>query len=268
MNETRTLLAIAAHPSDAIDLAGGTLAAHAAAGHRVVIINLTHGALSHAGTLLEEWAAAPDLEKIKQAKAAESEEAARVLGVKEMIHMGYDDEPLLLDRKSVLAVGEKIRQIRPDIIVTHHPNEYSHDDHAVAGNLVSKSLTVAARWLLDTPLAPHAVNTVYFFGVQGRHKQMKLAYLPLAPDVVVDIEPQLELKVKAFQALKSQKNTEEIVRSRLNSMEGELGRLHGYRYAESFIALHPFKHKLLPENAPETFYTLLDKRYRETTESK
>lgn len=260
-----TVMVISCHPADAVDLAGGTMASHAKEGHRVVIVNLTHGALSH-GALLKkgiEGSEEHKLEEIIRMKREESRNAAAVLGATDFIDYEYDDEPFMSDRSRILRLAELILEYRPGILISHHPNEFSHEDHAVAGDMTVRALTAASRWILNAKHDKFIVPSVYFYGVQSRSKQFKMAVLPLAPDVVVDIEHVAAVKVKAFMELKSQKNTEKITWDRMNSMEAETGRLHGFRYAEQFISYYPLKTTLLPLNMDISFYSLLDKKFKE-----
>lgn len=264
MEEQKIVMAISCHPADAVDLAGGTLYNHIQNGDRVVIINLTHGAYSHAALQYDESKSKYSSEEkmyeaIIEVKHQESVRAADCVGVKEVINLGHDDEPLMLSREIVWEMAELIRKYKPDILITHHPNEYTHEDHSTCGWIMIKALKAAQKFYPGSILPHHSVPAVYFFGVQSRPRHFKLAYLPLAADVLIDIENAVEAKIKAFCEIHSQKNTESVARNRLNSMEKETGRIEGLLYAESFISFYPIKAGLLPTNIDASFYKLQDR---------
>ncbi|MBW2217233.1 MAG: hypothetical protein JRF34_08575, partial [Deltaproteobacteria bacterium] len=109
----------------------------------------------------------------------------------------------------------------------------------------------------------HFVPSVYFFGIQFLSKQARLGFVTLPHDVLVDIQNGVEAKIRAFCALRSQKNTEKVARERINSLERENGRLDGLLYAESFISYYPFKTTLLPINTEKSWYQLQDEMIKE-----
>ena len=81
-----TLVAFHAHPDDEALTTGGTLARAAAAGHRVVLVTATDGAVGLASTRY-----AGTLADVRQ---AELHESARVLGVARVELLGYADSGL------------------------------------------------------------------------------------------------------------------------------------------------------------------------------
>src|SRR5262249_10917709 len=119
------ILAIGAHPADTFDLGGGTLANFAADGHEVFLAVLTHGAYSHAPLVTAKNESIP-LAEVVTLKREECEAAAKHTGIKETRYFDVDDEPFIPTRQIILALGEYIRQVRPDIVITHHPREYGH----------------------------------------------------------------------------------------------------------------------------------------------
>lgn len=106
-----SLLAVFAHPDDESLTAGGTLARHAAAGARTAVVTAT-------------WAA-------DTPRAAELADALDILGAGRPRMLGYADSrvprsapggPRLCDAPLDEAVGAlvaRIRDFRPDIVVTH-----------------------------------------------------------------------------------------------------------------------------------------------------
>ena len=139
MAEGRTLLAVFAHPDDESFGCGGTLARYAAAGDRVVLACATRG---EAGKIAD-----PSLgtqETLARVREAELRCAAEVLGIAEVIFLGYRDSgmegtPANHDPASFVNVDPEvvveqlaglIRRVRPQIVITFEPNGgYGHPDH-------------------------------------------------------------------------------------------------------------------------------------------
>lgn len=260
----KTIMGIGGHPADVVDLAGGTIYNHVQQGDRAIIVNMTHGAYSHAALLYDEfkgkYATEEELyQAIVEEKSYEAVEAAKCLGVTQTINLGYDDEPLQETVDRVRTMAEMIREFKPDIVITHHPNEFTHEDHSVCGWIVVKALKAAVKFYPGSKFEQHFVPAVYFFGIQLLSKQGRLGYQCLPHDVLVDIESAVEPKIKALSAIRSQKNTEKSARDRLNSLERENGRLDGLLYSESFISFYPYKTQLLPANIKSSWYQLQEK---------
>lgn len=244
------VLAIGAHPADVFDLGGGTLANFASRNNDVHIAVLTHGAYSHAQVVVSDKLQHA-LEDVSSLKRRETDEAAKHIGVKEVRYFDYDDEPFILTRESVLALGEYVREVRPDIVIAHHPQEFGHPDHPVVGELSLRALKAAERWLEGSEREAHPMKKVYFFGTQFRAMVGQLGSQVVPCNFVVNISDSIEKKKKALAAFQSQsfkgaQYEEKWVADRLNKMEGHWGIQRGLNYAEEFIALEPQIVELLP----------------------
>lgn len=116
---------VTAHPDDAEYLMGGTIIKYTDKGHKVTIIICTNGNGGH-----------PTFprEKIAKIRREEAEEGAKVMGA-EVISLGYDDEFMPDTRESRLKVLNALRSIKPDVVFTLHPDDYSNADHRVVSNI-------------------------------------------------------------------------------------------------------------------------------------
>ena len=123
----RTVLAIFAHPDDESLACGGTLARLADKGARVVLLCATHGergapvdpALVPRGTLAE-------------VREHELQEAAKVLGVSDVIVLDYPDGDLRWARVDELReqIVKTITLYHPDVVITFDGDGlYWHLDH-------------------------------------------------------------------------------------------------------------------------------------------
>ncbi len=116
----RSLLAVFAHPDDESIACGGVLALCADRGVRVTLLCATHGE-NRGGVRDEGWF---------DQRARELDEAARTLGIADVILLDYRDgflpwAPDLSDR-----IEEEIRRLRPEAVVTFGKDGlYWHPDH-------------------------------------------------------------------------------------------------------------------------------------------
>jgi LmbE family N-acetylglucosaminyl deacetylase len=244
------VLSIGAHPADVFDQAAGTLANFAADGHEVYIAVVTHGGYSHA-QLIEGKGKTKQIAEVIGLKKKECDAAAQHVGAKDVCYLGFDDEPFTPTRETTHALASYVRKVRPQIVIMHHPGEYSHPDHPVVGEMGLRSIKAAERWLEGSQLEAHSVKSVYFFGTQFRSISATLGWQVQPPDFVVDITRSIEKKKRAIAAFESQsyagaKYEEKWVAERVERLEGYWGLMNGLRYAEEFIAFTPQIVQLLP----------------------
>jgi LmbE family N-acetylglucosaminyl deacetylase len=170
------VLAVGAHPDDVEILCAGTLARFKEAGDAVTICIATDGAAGHARIPREELA------EIRQHEARESAGLIEA----ELIWLGFPDEMLFHDQPTRLAFTDAIRAVKPDMIITHDPNDY-HPDHRVTSELVRASSFVASVPNVESEHEAHEkVAPLYYMDT--------LAGRGFHPDEYVDVGPTIEIK--------------------------------------------------------------------------
>lgn len=179
------ILALAAHPDDVEMSAGGTLALHHAKGHRIGIVDLTRGELGTRGT--------PEI------RAAEADEAARILGVDVRENLGFRDGFFQNDEAHQLKVIEVIRRYRPEIVLAN-ATEDRHPDHGKAAALAVDACFLAGLRMIETRgtdgQAQEAWRPKFLYHyIQDRY---------IAPHFTVDITPFREIKEASVKAYRSQ----------------------------------------------------------------
>lgn len=139
--ETRTLLAVFAHPDDET-LVGPLLAAHARQGVRVQLIIVTQGEKGvspHAGI--------PEGPELAKVRTEEARCSCRALGIETPVLLGFSDGELgQLSRPPWAYLAEVERELRiqfakfrPDAVITFGPEgAYGHPDHRLVGALVTQ----------------------------------------------------------------------------------------------------------------------------------
>ena len=125
------ILAVGAHPDDVELLCAGTLAKYKRQGHEVALAIATNGEVGSSTLPKAEIAAV---------RRAEAEASAAVIGA-EFHWLGYPDEFLFNDADTRLRFIDLVRQVRPDLILCHDPENDYHPDHVTSGRITSGTST-------------------------------------------------------------------------------------------------------------------------------
>ncbi|MGB3328098.1 MAG: PIG-L deacetylase family protein [Thermomicrobiales bacterium] len=224
-DDFQTYMWVVAHPDDAEFSSGGTISKFAKEGKRTIIIQVTSG---NRGTSDRSFTP----ETLIATREAEEQEAARRMGVSELVFLHEPDGALVPD----LALREKIvrmiRTYKPDVIITHDPfRPYAlHPDHRAAGLAAHDAVYPTARDFLyypehlDDGLEPHKTAEIWYFGAES-------------PDVFVDITDTFDTKIEALKAHKSQVGEAEDLADRLRERAAELAKDQPFELAESFKSI-------------------------------
>jgi len=217
------ILGVGAHPDDLEILCAGTLAKYAQRGDQVVMCHVTKGEKGHFHIPSEELA---------KTRKKEARDAAQMIGA-EVISMGFlDGEVLADDLETRLRFVDLIRQAKPDVILSHSPNDICHSDHAAVSKLVLDASFHASVPYAKTEHAHHTkVPVIYYMETMGG--------LGFSPSEYVDISDTIITKMKMLSQHKSQLKwlKEHDNLAVLDFME-TTARFRGYqcgvRYAEGF----------------------------------
>jgi LmbE family N-acetylglucosaminyl deacetylase len=186
------LMVIAPHPDDPEFGISGTVAKLTQEGKKVVYVICTSGDKGTSDRNMKP-------EKLARIREQEQREAARMLGVSDIIFLGYPDQGLddtAEFRKTLVRV---IRQYRPHVVATTDPyRKYMwHRDHRITGQVVADAVFPFARDHLAYPdllaegLEPHIVREMWFWGTED-------------PNFRSDITSTFENKIAALACHKSQ----------------------------------------------------------------
>ncbi len=178
------ILAIGIHPDDVELSCAGTLLKHIDAGYTAGILDLTKGELGTRGSA--------------ELRLKEAEAAAKILGVQFRENLGMEDGFFKNDKINLYLLVEKIRQHRPRIILCNAVSD-RHPDHGRASQMVSEACFYAGLAKIETAFnkefqLPYRPCAVYHY-IQDRN---------LKPDLLVDITPYVDKKLKAIMAFSSQ----------------------------------------------------------------
>ena len=208
-------MVIVAHPDDAEFLCAGTVAKWCDQGWTVYYVLVTSGDKGTHDPSLSHQALAALREQ-------EQREACRVLGVQEVVFLGYPDGFLRPDAELRGQIVRVLRRYRPDVVVTwdgFRPG-FNHSDHRAVGIAVRDAVYPAVRDHLYYPqdqadgLEAHQVNEMLLAGSED-------------PDYRVDISAYLEKKLEALFCHRSQlggRSPDEIRRMWGERMKNTRGR--------------------------------------------
>jgi LmbE family N-acetylglucosaminyl deacetylase len=160
------ILALGAHPDDLEIYLFGSLAAWAAQGARLALAVVTDGAAG--------GQAAPDA--LRRTRRAEAEAAAALLGASPAF-LDFPDGGLHPGPELVAALGRLIRAERPDLVVTHAPNDY-HPDHRALAEAASAAAGFAAPLLWADTLNGTGFAPTHWIDVTA-HAALKRAAIRL-----------------------------------------------------------------------------------------
>ncbi|MEW6363007.1 MAG: bacillithiol biosynthesis deacetylase BshB1 [Acidobacteriota bacterium] len=215
------VLVVSPHPDDAEMGCGGTVIGLGRAGHSVALCYLTRGEMGSRGDI--------------ETRAAETREAARILGARDYTYADIPDAALFNTTENRLKVVSIIRRYKPRMMLGPY-HKSLHPDHVQASQLVRDAVYLSGLLRIDT--------------AQERHRPQRVLYYPLhpkfEPTLVVDISDHFEHKMMAIRAYRSQFHDPERPDApqtllsapdfldRLEAQSRQFGALIGRRYGEGF----------------------------------
>jgi hypothetical protein len=182
------IIAFGAHPDDCEIQVAGTAARWAKAGHHVLFVSVTNGDIGH-------WREAGG--PLAQRRKAEVDQAHALLGIQGVVLDIHDGElePTLENRRTLTRL---IRAWNADLVLGPRTNDY-HPDHRYTGVLMQD-----AAYMVTVPFFCPDVPAMKKNPVFMHYTDRFLKPQPSKPDVVVSIDPVLELKLDALGVMISQ----------------------------------------------------------------
>lgn len=180
------ILVISGHPSTMEILCAGTLAKFARQGSKITLCHISNG--NKGGEEIPP-------EELGPIRIEEAKKAAKIIGA-EAICLDVDDLEIEEDDRALKdAVVDVVRVQRPDIIITHAPNDYSPDLRAVSSLAVQASLKASIFHYKAKGKALEKAVPVYFMET--------FAGVEFHPEIYIDITETIETKIKMLWEHKS-----------------------------------------------------------------
>jgi N-acetylglucosamine malate deacetylase 1 len=222
--------AVAAHPDDIELFMAGTLFLLREAGYEIHYMNVANGCC---GTTQY------DAETIARMRLAEAQEAAQFLGA--VFHPPLcRDLEIFYERETLLRLAAVMREVAPEIVLTHSPDDYMEDHMNTCRLVVTAAFSRGMRnFPVEPPRAP-ILDPVTVYHAQPFSHRDPLGRL-VEPDLYVDVSNVVERKVEMLAKHASQKRWldesqgHDSYLQTLRDLDEECGRMSGmFRYAEGW----------------------------------
>lgn len=232
------ILGIFAHPDDSEFMVGGSAARWADEGAQITYCIVTDGS---AGSNDPNQ----DLAELVLVREQEQRAAAAVLGVQEIIFLGYRDGTLQPTIELRRELTRLIRRLKPYRVVCGDPTMVfygdgyiNHPDHRAAAEATLYAVFPSAETrpifpeLLAEGFEPHKVTELYISGAAQ-------------PNTYIDISTTLERKIDALRCHKSQLDPGDG--AWIREWAAEIGKAADMAYAEAFRVMRFVREEPNPE---------------------
>ena len=219
-------MVVVAHADDAEWGCSGTVAKLCAEGWQMVYVLCTDGSKGIDDPEI-------DGDELIRIRKQEQTNAGQVLGLYDVVFLGYEDAMLQPSLELRRDIARAIRRYRPDLLICQNPvrtlvgrGYIGHPDHYAAGEASLAAVYPTARDRLTFPellsegLEPHKVRELWIMDRENA-------------DQYVDVTEHIETAVAALRAHASQVDPEDADRY-LKGWRSEIGAEVGFQYAEAF----------------------------------
>jgi len=179
------ILAFGAHPDDVELAASGTILKHITLGKKVGIVDLTLGELGTRGNATT--------------RLKESHEASKILKVEVRENLQLPDGFFEINEENLLKVIYQIRKYKPEIVLCNSVSD-RHPDHGRGGDLVARACFLSGLIKVGTQNDDGTLQDAWRPKAVYRYVQDNW----VQPNLIVDITPYFETKMKAILAYKTQ----------------------------------------------------------------
>jgi len=234
----KTALVVSAHAADFVWRCGGSIALHQAQGINVTIVCLSFGERGESAKLWKQ--AGMTLDKVKSARRAEAEKAARALNAHDLICMDLGDYPMDMAREDRFALVDVMRRVQPGFILTHSLEDPYNSDHPFATRMTLECRSTAQAWGHNPGEKVLGAPQVYLF---EPHQPEQCAW---KPDTILDISEVWAQKRAAIECMEGQQHLwvyyTNVAEIRANQFRRNSGGQAGGRdatHAEGFMSIFP-----------------------------
>lgn len=224
----KKVLVFVAHQDDETIGCGGTIAKWSNEGAKVHVCFMTDGATGYQqGSNLKT-----DITSIRMKEATY---ACHVLGVHEVSTLSLPCQEIKNDRQTFHKVIQKIREFRPNVVITHS-DICKHRDHRTTSSVVEESCWKSTENILEDLGPPHTVDLVL---------QCEILDPLDNPDFIVDISKEYITKCEAMGVYTSQRGVIPGIEQYLNGISLVRGYSVGpNKRAEAFKRLGRLPYRL------------------------
>ncbi|MDD3253368.1 MAG: PIG-L family deacetylase [Lachnospiraceae bacterium] len=239
MIKGKKMLVVSAHAADYVWRSGGTIAKYIKNGAEVHVVVLSFGIRGESNDLWKAEGATA--ESVKAIRLGETKEAAKTLGITNIEFWDLPDYPMepALNEEVRERLIRKIREVQPDIILTHDKNgeDILNPDH----NAVSRFVFACSIQSNSNGVRIEGTRTtkqMQLYGFEPHQTELS----QFVPGSLIDISEVYDQKVAAMKCFKAQGHLIEYYTERAFLRGNHIRRISGnqtYRYAESFSNFFP-----------------------------
>lgn len=196
--KNKTALVVSAHSADFVWRAGGAIALYASRGWDITIVCLSFGERGESAKLWRQ----PGMEMatVKQERRKEAQQAAEILGAKNILFMDAGDYPLRISDNVLFNLADLYRDINPEFVLTHSLKDPYNFDHPLATHVAQEARIIAqAHGHCPEKKIIGAPPVFLFEPHQPEQSEWK-------PEVLLDISDVWEKKCKAFESMAAQEH--------------------------------------------------------------
>ena len=214
------VLCVQPHPDDCEFGAGGTIALLGKSGRDIYYVTVTDGRMGTSNPNLYP-------EELARIRRREQEEAARLLGVRNIIWFDFMDTDVPVNDLRNRLITE-IRRLKPSIVIAPDPyTRYeAHSDHINTGKAVLEALILSGL--------PHVNDVDIRNGLEPHSARLVMLYYTSSPNKYIDIGEVLDLKINALSRHESQFPDRVLLEFLVKVNAMLYGKLAGVSYAEGF----------------------------------
>jgi 4-oxalomesaconate hydratase len=235
INNTKNLLVVSAHAADFVWRGGGTIAKYAKYAN-VSLVILSYGARGESNDL---WKVeGQTLENVKSIRRNELEAAAKHLGVQDIEIWDYEDYHMKITDERMDQLVRKIREVKPESILTHGPRDAFNPDHETVSKFVFDASVLSTSNGVRIDGYPTA-KQARIFGFEPHQSEIS----DFKPEVILDITETYEQKKAAMNCFKAQQHLINYYGAKAELRGNHARRCSGnneYKYAEAFTRFFPY----------------------------
>ena len=226
------LAVISAHGMDWVWRSGGAILKYVQAGADVTVVALSMGERGESGPA---WGAGgQSVERVREMRLEEAEKAAAIAGVDLRVY-DWGDYPMTIDDDRRLEMVRLLRELRPDVVLTHGRKDPNNPDHVATAALVES----AAIWARAHGRLPELERLVVpeIYGFEPEFPE----FCEFRADTYIDISDVAEQKLEMMRCSSVQEFMVETYeqRAKYRAIMAGLIRRTTVTHAEAYEAFLP-----------------------------
>ena len=235
MIKGKKLLVISAHAADYVWRSGGVIAKYIEEGAEVHVEVLSHGVRGESNDLWKQPGQTYD--QVKAIREGESREAAKILGITNLDFWGLTDYPIPLGQTELERLVRIMREVNPDIIISHDKFDIMNPDHDNVHKFVHQASVMATSSGVELE-GTRPCKQMKIYGFEPHQPEVS----GFMPGSFVDITQVYDKKIAAMKCFKAQGHLIEYYTHRAFVRGNHARRLSDYKdyaYAECFANFFP-----------------------------